>query len=184
MAAKTAKHINLLPKEDFERTTLGRIMKWALTSFRFIVITVEFVVIAGFLFRFWLDIQISNQDDEITQKSALISSKSSFEQSFRSVQAKTMIFQEITKNENLSLPIIKSITDSLPPDSQILSITREEDLVSIEGASLNESSISAFIANLKDKDNVNNASLSEISTAESSPLVKFRMTISLSSTTI
>lgn len=181
MAAKNTKHINLIPQEDFERTTLGRIMKWALTSFRFIVIVVEFIVISGFLFRFWLDVQISDLDDEITQKSALISSKSSFEKDFRKVQKKVSIIKEVTAKENLSFPVMQEVVGSLPPDAQIISLVKEADVVDILGATVSESSIATFMANLKAKNAFSEVSLQEITTNEDSPLIEFRIGLRIDS---
>lgn len=179
MAANKQKHINLLPVEDFERTTLGRIMKWALTSFRFIVIVVEFIVISGFLFRFWLDVKISDLDDEITQKSALISSRSDFEQTFRKVQNKTILFNQIANNTNLALPYFEIIIKNLPADSQLISLTKQGSRVEIAGSAVNETAISSFIANLKSTDSFSRISLTEISTKLGSPLVEFRINLSL-----
>jgi len=55
MAAKKEKPINLLPKDSFAETTLGRVITWFLGTFRIMVIAVELVVVAAFLSRFWLD---------------------------------------------------------------------------------------------------------------------------------
>jgi len=171
--------VNLLPKEDFERTTLGRIMKWALTSFRFIVIVVEFIVIAGFLFRFWLDVQISDLDDEITQKSALISSKAAFEKEFRGVQTKLALVKQITAEDNISLPVFRLITESLPVDTQLTVFTRQADTLLINGATLNEDSIAGFISNLEAKEKVDSVVLQQISTSDAGPLVEFSLEVEL-----
>lgn len=171
--------INLIPKEDFERTTLGRIMKWALTSFRFIVIAVELVVISGFLLRFWLDIQISDLDDEINQKAAFISSKSSFEKEFRTVQQKLDIFSQITAPENVSLKIFEDVSASLPADAQLTSFTRQANTLLISGATLSEDSISAFITNLKAQDRISSVVLRQITAGEAGPLIEFDLEVTL-----
>lgn len=150
-------------------------MKWALTSFRFIVIVVEFIVISGFLFRFWLDVRISNLDDEITQKSALISSKSTFERDFRSVQKKASIIKTITAQENLSFPVLQNVIGSLPADAQIISVTRQGTKVDVLAATVNEASIASFMANLRAKNAFSQISLMEISTDDDSPLIEFRI---------
>lgn len=176
MPAKKQRLINLVPKEDFERTTLGRIMKWALTSFRFIVIVVELVVISGFLYRFWLDIRISNLDDEITQKTAIISQQAPFEEEFRRIQAKTQIYKSLTSPANHSLPAFQDIVASLPEDAQLLSFTRKSGgAVEITGATLNENSIAGFMANLGAKPSFASVDLTQISTTEDSPLINFSL---------
>lgn len=180
MASKRGPLVNLLPKDDFERTTLGRIMKWALTSFRFIVIVVEFIVIAGFLLRFWLDVQISDLEDEIAQKSALISSKASFEKEFRAVQAKITLLKEITAEDNVSLSLFRLVTESLPTDTQLTSFTRKADLILVNGATLNENSIAGFISNLEAKDKVDAVTLQQISTSDTGPLIEFSLEVRLS----
>ncbi len=165
--------INLLPKEDFERTTLGRVVKWALTSFRFIVIVVELVVIAGFLFRFWLDIEISNLDDEITQKSALIASKFEFEKEFRTVQKKIAIYKSITDSANQTLPVFQKISDNLPIDAQLVSFTKEGSIIRILGSSLSENSIAGFLSLLEKDQSFESVVLNEISADANYPYVKF-----------
>ena len=180
MPANKHRNINLLPREDFERTTLGRIMKWALTSFRFIVIVVEFVVIGGFLFRFYLDVQISNLDDEIQQKSALISSRSSFEQEFRAIQKRLEIYAQITDEDNKTSPAFLDVTASLPSDTQLLSFTKRRDTLEISGATLNEASIGSFISNLEQKDRFLEVSLKQISIPKDSPFVQFDLVIKTS----
>jgi Tfp pilus assembly protein PilN len=180
MSAKMHRQINLIPKEDFERTTLGRIMKWALTTFRFIVIIVEFVVIGGFLFRFYLDVQISNLDDEIQQKSALISSKSSFEKEFRSTQARIGIYKQISSDSNKSLPSFEQIAQSLPSDTQLVSFTRQKNVLDLVGETLNEASIARFLESLEEKEGFASVDLTQIKTEVDSPVIEFRVQIALS----
>lgn len=180
MAAKNTKHVNLLPQEDFERTTLGRIMKWALTSFRFIVIVVELVVVASFLLRFWFDVQISDLEDEIEQKSALISSKSSFEKEFRKTQNKLLIFSTITADSNLSLPLLEAVSASLPADTQLTEFTRTDRNLQLTGATLSENSIARLITNLKENPRFASVNLVKIETKKDSTLVEFILNLTLS----
>ncbi len=54
-ARKNQQLINLLPQEEFAVSTLGRILAWLMSTFRYIVIAVEMVVMLAFLSRFWLE---------------------------------------------------------------------------------------------------------------------------------
>lgn len=76
---KKTKAINLLPQEAFAKTTLGRTLTWLLSTFRIIVISVEMVVVVAFLSRFWLDARITDLNDELKQKQAVITSLATFE---------------------------------------------------------------------------------------------------------
>lgn len=150
MAARTTKSrsINLLPIGEFEASTTGRVLHWMLTTFRVIVITVELVVISGFLSRFWLDLQNSDLGDEIIQKEALIKSYSSFEQEFRQIQKRLEVYSFVSAaNRNLS-PALDTITPQLPADVQIISIEKNASKVTINAASLSEQSISQFVNQL------------------------------------
>jgi len=80
------KSINLLPQEEFEASTIGRVLKWATGTFRIIVIITEMVVMAAFLSRFWLDAQNSDLTDSIKIRSAQISAQGDLEKRFREIQ--------------------------------------------------------------------------------------------------
>ena len=92
-----SKRINLLPQEEFEASVLGRILRWAMGTFRIIVIITEMIVMGAFLSRFWLDAQNSDLNDQIKISSAQISSQASFEKKFRDVQTKLKIYKDISQ---------------------------------------------------------------------------------------
>lgn len=143
------RNINLLPKEDFDKTTLGRILKWSLTTFRFIVIMVEFVVIAGFLSRFWLDVKIGDLDSEIQDKSSVIAAQYPFEQNYRKLQAKLAAVAKITSDKNSILPLVDTIAQNIPVDIQLSNLTKTDTTVDIQGSSISESAISQFMSDLE-----------------------------------
>lgn len=170
---KKNRHINLLPKEDFERTILGRVLRWALTTFRYIVILVELVVILGFLSRFWLDVKISDLDDEIKQKSALISSRSSFEKEFRRTKQKLSLFSTLTDPNLMASTFLKDVVNNLPQDVQLTSFDKTGTQVEVRGASVSENSISAFLNSLSEVADFDSVVLTKIESTADSPLVEF-----------
>lgn len=89
------KLINLLPQEEFDVSVVGRVLKWAMGTFRIIVIVTEMVVMGAFLSRFWLDAQNSDLNDAIAIKTAQISAQSDFENQFRAIQNKLSIFKQL-----------------------------------------------------------------------------------------
>ena len=148
-------------------------MKWALTTFRFIVIVVELVVIGGFLFRFWLDVRISDLDDEIKQKSALISSRSSFEQDFREKQLKLNMIDFITSDEHKALPLFDLVNEGIPADTQLLEFSKEKSQIIVRAATVNETSIAAFLQYLVNSEEVSNPVLTRVESNADSPFVEF-----------
>jgi len=168
MPAKKELKVNLLPQKEFERSTLGRILKWAVSSFRIIVIVTEMVVMAAFLSRFWLDANNSDLNEAIAQKRAVIASFSETENKFRAFQKQIDIFSKITsltqRSEYLNL-----ITSLTPPDVILSSISDSEDSVQITAHSGSEQKISQFIKNLSSNDKFKDVSLSKIDSSEDNP---------------
>lgn len=166
--AKKELKINLLPQKEFERSTLGRILKWAVSSFRIIVIVTEMIVMAAFLSRFWLDATNSDLNDTILQKKAIITSFTETENKFRTFQKQIDIFTKITsltqKSEYLNL-----ITSLTPADVILNSISDSEDSVQIIGYSGSEQNISQFIKNLSSTGKFKDVSLNKIDSSEDNP---------------
>lgn len=168
--AKKELKINLLPQKEFERSTLGRILKWAVSSFRIIVIVTEMIVMAAFLSRFWLDATNSDLNDTILQKKAIITSFTETENKFRTFQKQIDIFTKITsltqKSEYLNL-----ITSLTPADVILNSISDSEDSVQIIGYSGSEQNISQFIKNLSSTGKFKDVSLNKVDSSEDNPSV-------------
>lgn len=167
MPAKKEFKINLLPQKEFERSTVGRILKWALSSFRMIVIVTELIVMAAFLSRFWLDAESSDLNDTILQKKAIITSFAETEKRFRTFQKQIDVFNKIAslpqKSEYLNL-----ITSLTPVDVILNSISDSENSVQIVGYSDSEQNISQFIKNLSSNSKFKDVSLNKIDSAEGS----------------
>jgi len=164
-AAKKELKINLLPQKEFERSTLGRILKWALSSFRMIVIATELIVMAAFLSRFWLDANNSDLNDAISQKKAIITSFAETEKKFRTFQKQIDVFTKISSSTQKS-EYLNLITSLTPPDVILNSISDSEDSVQIIGYSGSEQNISQFIKNLSSAGKFKDVLLSSIDSSE------------------
>ncbi len=179
MPAKKEPEINLLPQEEFEASVVGRILKWALSTFRIIVIVTEMVVMAAFLSRFWLDARNSDLNETIKQKQAVLAASSTFEKDLRNVQKRLSIASSLF---SLSKPskILNSIVSYLPADVYISSFAVLEDAVQVKGYSLSEMSISQFIANLESVKNFKDVTLTQIdSSKEGTTSLIFTLKINL-----
>ena len=75
--------INLLGQQDLEHTPWGRIVSWATTYGRYIMITTEIMVLLAFISRFSLDRKNTDLTEEVTQKQAILEANTSFETSDR-----------------------------------------------------------------------------------------------------
>lgn len=162
------KFINLLPQEEFEASMLGRVLKWAMTTFRYIVIVTEMVVMGAFLSRFWLDSRNSDLNDLLTIRSAEIGAQSDFENKFKNLQAKLKIFEGMTESTKSS-DIITKITTRVPLDVTLQSVSLENASAQIKGLASSELSIAQFISNLDGDKFFSGVELGQVSSSENNP---------------
>jgi Tfp pilus assembly protein PilN len=172
------KSINLLPQEEFDASLLGRTLKWAMGSFRIIVILTEMVVMGAFLSRFWLDAQNASLDDSIKVASAQISTQSNFEKEFRGIQQKLSIYKQITADatESGKLDLVAS---KIPQDLVLSSINVQGNLTQIKGTAGSEMGVAQFISNLKSDPSVKKVDLDSIgSQQQDQSLLTFLINVS------
>lgn len=161
------KAINLLPQEEFNASTTGRILRWATSTFRIIVIITEMVVMAAFLSRFWLDAQNSNLNHAIKIKSDQIAAQANQEKQFRAIQTKLSIFNQIYQKKSMS-SLVDNITGRVPGNVTLSRLSVENGVVEIRGTSLSDLDISQFIVNLSSSP-FKEATLKQVSTSENNP---------------
>jgi Tfp pilus assembly protein PilN len=149
-APKSKNQINLLPKEEFESSTFGRILLWLMGSFRIIVIITELVVMIAFLSRFWLDSKNSDLNDTIKQKQAVIEGFANFEKKFRTTQKKLEVFSQIADSGGVASSSLNKIVSYLPENVALLSFSYSPNSVGLEGTTTDESGVTQFIVNLEE----------------------------------
>ena len=164
------KLINLLPRDEFETSILGRILKWALSSFRVMVIITEIVVMSAFLSRFWLDARNSDLNEELEMGEVQVDAYEEVESEFRSIQKKLSI-AKVLYNEPKSTKVLSDIAGTLPPDIFLSSVTLNQTSLLIKAASFSESSIAQFVTNLEANKSFSDIELSQISTDQDNPSI-------------
>ncbi len=177
MAARDKKEpkINLLPQEEFAQSTLGRILKWLLTSFRLIVIATEMVVMIAFLSRFWLDAQISDLTDAIAQKTSVIVSYAQTEKSMLEAQKQLSIFSALAYDKSKYLPLLQTITTQLPQDVQVTSLTIDSNQLQLRATTSSETSASTFMLNLKNTGLFDKTIITQVSIDQTTNLISFQV---------
>jgi hypothetical protein len=163
---KNKSAINLLPQEEFDVSIVGRTLKWAMGTFRIIVIVTEMIVMAAFLSRFWLDAQNSDLTAAIKIKSAQIVAQAATEKEFRDIQSKLTIAKQITPAVQPSQKI-DAITSKLPSGVNLSSVSILDDSAQVKGSSTSEFGIAQFVANLKADKSFKSVDLGQINSSES-----------------
>ena len=177
------KLINLLPKDEFEASVFGRILKWALSSFRIMVIVTELVVMGAFLSRFWLDAKNSDLNDELNTSKAQVSAYSDVESTIISNQKRLSIAKSLYTQKNIS-EIIEKISKSIPSDISLNSISISEGVLTLKASSLSERSIMQFLVNLDSDEDLSDVNLSQVSSGvDNSYITIFTITANVKSFT-
>ncbi len=101
MPAKEYTSVNLLSKDPFSESFVGKILMWALSIGRYIVVFTELVVILSFLSRFTLDRQMTDLNSKINQQLLIVESYGGLEENFRSIQDKLSFVRSQTEKTNI-----------------------------------------------------------------------------------
>lgn len=163
MAAPKVKKINLLIKEGFEYSTLGKTLSWILSIGRIVVIFTELVVIIAFLSRFWLDKTHTDLLEENDIKKSQVQASSNFEKDFRLAQSRIQAYASLDKSRLLISPTIKGLAELLPADVILTKVNISPKIVDIEGSSLSESGLAGYIKALDESSLFTTTTLADVS---------------------
>lgn len=173
---KRTTKINLLPQEEFAVSTMGRVLRWLLSTFRYLVITTEMIVIIAFISRFYFDSRTTDLDDEIKQKQQVIASYEDLEEDFRNAQLKLSIFENLTGNSSKTSAFLEEISSKLPNDIQLYRLSFNNDnTMNVEAASISEQSISQLIKALENSQLLENVTLVSIESKADSIFLFFTL---------
>ena len=140
--------INFLPEDPFFATTLGRVIRWALTAGRYMVIFTELIVIVSFATRFKLDRQRTDLNQSIAQKMAVIESYGDLEERFKSIQARLNYFKQV-QNQKIDTDFFLYLNKVIPSGIKIEKLTITHDTISVAGVVPSQEQFNTLIANLR-----------------------------------
>jgi len=141
--------INLLGESEFEHTPLGRIVSWAVTYGRYIMIGTEIVVLLAFISRFSLDRKLTDLKEEISQKQDIIQANSQFEHDIRTLQDKLTKIKALTTQPVSSLDLLTFFRNVVPSGVYFQTYDQNENKLSIKAVAGSTDAFSQFIANLQ-----------------------------------
>lgn len=162
MPAQQQKTINLLVRTDFEYSTVGKLLAWLLSAGRTIVILTELVVIIAFLSRFWLDKTLTDLSEANESKRVQVEASFPFEEDFKDVQNKINLVKQLDKERIKTSSLVQTITQLLPSDIALISISFSGSKITLQGDSLTEASLAGFINSLESSKKFKNTTLTSI----------------------
>jgi Tfp pilus assembly protein PilN len=163
MAARN-KSINLLSKNELEVTPIGRVLKWALSFGKYIVIFTQIVVIAAFIYRFKLDPDLDTVNDTIAQQQQVIISYQDLEQQARILHGQLEVLRTLT-DKYLKLGLaLETVNRNTPLEVEVKSMAVSTNGITLEGKSLTEIGLATLVAKLQEETIIKDVVVNTIST--------------------
>jgi Tfp pilus assembly protein PilN len=175
--AQGVSSINLLPKDSFEFSTLGKILKWATTVGRVLVVLTEFVVLLAFGSRFYFDKKLDDLNTEITQKQAQITAYAQVETETRKILAKQQPIKDTLSGGLGFKSKIDGLTQILPAGTVLNTFTLNSNSLEISGKAQSEYGFAQFLNGIKTMQKVASVNLESTSFDQISGGVKFAILI-------
>lgn len=141
--------INLLGQEDLKHTPHGRIIQWALTYGRYIMIGTEIVVLLAFISRFRLDRKLTDLKEEISQKQAILEVNADLENEIRLLQDTLVKVKQTTARQSAPLDTLRLLPTLLPPDVSFETLDISTDRITASAVALSTYGFSQFLTNLQ-----------------------------------
>lgn len=157
--------VNLLPRDPFLSTPVGKLLQWALSVGRYLIIFTELVVIISFASRFTIDRQITDLNTAILQKQTIIESYGDLEQNVRDIQKKVDAVQQIRQQENVT-DIFNTLTQVTPSDVVLSELQMRPGRITLTGSTLSNVSLGILINNLQVSGRFTEVSVERIGTAK------------------
>lgn len=141
--------INLLPKNSFEFSAVGKFLYWAMTTGRVLVVLTEFIVLLSFGSRFYFDKKINDLSEVIDQKIAQIESFSEIETQIREVLVKQKpVIAYLERNINFSNKY-DSLAEAVPKGVLMEKVYIDQNTLRLTGKAETELAFAQFLSNMK-----------------------------------
>jgi len=166
--------INLIGQEDLSHTPQGRIVQWAMTYGRYIMILTEVVVLGAFVSRFTLDRKLTDLKEEITQKQAIIEANAELETQIRIAQTRIDQVKKLIDAQAQPKNTLSLVESFLPLDVYLESLDIKQNGLNAKATAKTTGGFAQLLANLKALKQLTNVSIGSI---QRTPLVGIQFDI-------
>ncbi|HSW89861.1 MAG TPA: PilN domain-containing protein [Patescibacteria group bacterium] len=158
--------INLVPRDPFYDSAIGKVMVWATKIGRYIIIFTEIIVIMSFASRFKLDRDLTDLTAATTQKSAIIASFGDVETKTRTIQSKIENTQKILDDPQAAALIVL-LTAKIPPDVELDQLSFETTGLALAGRANSSTGFAQLLTALQNEPRFNQLTVDKISSGDS-----------------
>lgn len=157
--------INLLRNE--QTGVLDKVINWALTVGRLLVILTELIALSAFLYRFSLDRQLIDLHSKIKQEQAIVAILKNNEDKYRNLQDRLSLASSFSNPQNGIHKIFQDVIKFAPSDMIFNSLTINKNGVNVDANVQTTSSLSSFANSLTNYPVIKNVAINNI---ENKPL--------------
>ena len=174
MPARTLE-INLLTQDEFSNSSLGKVMLWALSIGRYIVVFTELIVILSFLSRFKLDRDLTDLTEEIARQKAIIQSYGDLETRFNHVQEQLSLVR-LVRGGTVPKDVLNLLTKITPPDVKLSNLTVNRDTFILSAEALSPQGFSLFIKSLSLDPSISQVDVTNVAAENGENTINFSLT--------
>ncbi len=158
--------LDLLKPQSSPEKIAVKLVRWLLSSGRFIFIVVEALVLIAFIARFKLDADLASNKEAIDQKIPFLEAQKPFEVQIRQTQFKISTINAFRNNYIDYGQILKKIANQTPSGVKITSINLEKNIESVNiqltASATNNNDLATFINGLKQDPTFSNVNITSI----------------------
>lgn len=171
-------NINLLDQDTFSQSAIGKVLLWALSVGRYIVVFTELIVIISFLSRFKLDRDLTDLNEEIEKQKTIVKSYGDLESKFLHTQEQ---ISYIKSNSSTHSPktILDLLGRTLPLDVKIDKLGLGNTSFRLSALALSPEGFIQFVKALHQQPEIKNLSLGNIKSETQGITIEFELLANL-----
>jgi len=154
--------VNLLEHENTDDSVINRLINWAVTYGRYIMIATEIVVLVAFVSRFSLDRKLTDLREEIAQKEIILTANQQFEHDFRIIQKKLEANRALIKKQSLSSDVLLLLQSLIPENITLTDFSVTETKLTFGASSLSTSAFSKLLSVMTSRSEFTNVEMTEV----------------------
>ncbi len=168
--------INLIGQDQFEHTPQGRIVAWALTYGRYIMIGTEIVVLLAFISRFSLDRKLTDLKEEIDQKQAILQANLPLENHIKSSQDRLAKIKTLLADQSKPVDTFKLVNSLMPVDVYLRNLSITGGKLSAEATAGTTNGFALLLNNFQSEKRILSVDIDDIKKDQLSG-INFRFTV-------
>ncbi len=168
--------INLSGKPKESNTTL--FYKWTLQIGRIVIVLTELIALSALGYRFIIDRQIADLNDQIQRQIVFVRSEEQNEKRFRSIQDKLAVIKSIKNDTDAKVQIMNTLLNSANEGVFTTdSIAVNKNVISLNGMTSSVFSLNNFVESLKTNNFIKSINIAEITSGDAGIIFKLNITL-------